>query len=172
MPHDEDEHLSPYLGAIDADGAWLFATEEFADLVGYELPTLLATPPAALFVEGYDHDGLLARIAERGQATEVVTLVAQDGTLVEYVFTARVANGGDVFVAAGRPLPLPAPTPEPLAPGDSWLTKLAAVDHSHLSRSTIDRGVSAGELPRYGPPGRAVFKRSDVDAWVARRRSR
>jgi excisionase family DNA binding protein len=54
----------------------------------------------------------------------------------------------------------------------SWppfLTTRRTVAYTGLSRATLNRAVAAGALPVYGRPGggERIFRRADIDRWLA-----
>jgi excisionase family DNA binding protein len=48
-----------------------------------------------------------------------------------------------------------------------WLTKTEAAVYTRVSVATLDRAVRRGELHAGGTPGRRLFRRAWLDAWLS-----
>mgnify|MGYP001997152667 CR=1 FL=1 len=49
---------------------------------------------------------------------------------------------------------------------DNWLDLSQTAKYTNLSRSTIRRSVTAGQLKASRKTGKLLFKRSDIDQWL------
>ena len=62
--------------------------------------------------------------------------------------------------------------PAPSSTEKTWLTAREAAEYLRLSRSQMYKLARLGEIPSHQPmpDGKLLFARSDLDAWVTKRR--
>jgi hypothetical protein len=166
------EQLGAFVLVFDGELIVRGVSEELAAQLGVEAGALIGRPLLSLVDGNPTRTARLMRQLERtGSVSSVAALVTSDGERVGFAYTTRAV--GDLFVSAGELVPWTLATAHELAhvelelAGDAWLTKAEACAYTKRHRSTLERATGNGELEAGGSPGKRMYRRSALDAWLA-----
>jgi excisionase family DNA binding protein len=122
-----------------------------------------------------ERPAIVEQLATTGAVSGTSQWLTRDGRHVDTAYSARVVNGGELYVVHAAPpgelLRLRAdgaaraiqPHHDPDA---AWLTKAEAADYARCSTATIERAVHDRKLRTGGTGGLRLFRREWLDAWL------